>query len=71
MGRWSSEAYLLYVGTPVDTILSVAARLAMDLVWAHLPLILLLSFWVPSDLGVLRLWLPLPAVPSLLGDPPA
>ena len=28
MGRWSSEAYLLYVRTPVDTILSVAGRLA-------------------------------------------
>ena len=28
MGRWSSDAYLLYVRTPVDTILSVAERLA-------------------------------------------
>ena len=28
MGRWSSEAYLLYVRTPVETILSVAVRLA-------------------------------------------
>jgi len=28
IGRWSGEAYLLYVRTPVDTILSVAGRLA-------------------------------------------
>ena len=28
MGHWSSEAYLLYVRTPVETILSVAGRLA-------------------------------------------
>lgn len=28
MGRWSSDAYLLYVRTPVETILSVAERLA-------------------------------------------
>ena len=28
MGRWSSEAYLLYVRTPVETILSVAGQLA-------------------------------------------
>ena len=28
MGRWSSEAHLLYVRTPVDTLLSVAGRLA-------------------------------------------
>ena len=28
LGRWSSEAYLLYVHTPVDTILSVAGRIS-------------------------------------------
>lgn len=28
MGRWSSDAYLLYVHTPVDTILSVAGRIS-------------------------------------------
>ena len=28
MGHWSSEAYLLYVRTPAETILSVAGRLA-------------------------------------------
>ena len=28
MGCWSSEAYLLYLRTPVETILSVAGRLA-------------------------------------------
>ena len=28
MGRWSSEAYLLYVRTPVETILSVTGQLA-------------------------------------------
>ena len=28
MGRWSSEAHLLYVRTPVDTLLSVASQLA-------------------------------------------
>lgn len=28
MGRWSSKAYLLYVRTPVETILSVTGRLA-------------------------------------------
>ena len=28
MGRWSSEAYLLYVRTPVDSILSVAGRIS-------------------------------------------
>ena len=27
MGRWSSDAYLLYVHTPVDTILLVAGRI--------------------------------------------
>ena len=28
MGPWSSDAYLLYVRTPVDTILSVAGRIS-------------------------------------------
>ena len=28
MGRWSSEAYLLYVHMPIDSILSVAERIS-------------------------------------------
>jgi len=28
MGRWSSEAYILYVCTPMDTILWVAGRIS-------------------------------------------
>ena len=40
MGRWSSEAYLLYVRTPVDSFLSVAYFIAgMMLTIPHLHLL--------------------------------
>lgn len=40
MGRWSSEAYLLYVRTPVDSFLSVTYFIAgMMLTIPHLHLL--------------------------------
>ena len=76
MGHWSSRAHLLYVCTPVETILSVAGWLAKQ-VWAPPPFI-----WA-AFLGAvgfghfsLGLWLPRPweppflqAMPSLLRGP--
>ena len=60
MGRWSIEAYLLYVHTPVEAILSVAGRLAYQ-VWAPLPLIwAILLGAVGFECFSLGLWLPWP-----------
>lgn len=54
MGRWSSKAYLLYVRTPPSF------QWLEDLPSRYdAYLLILLLFWVPSDLGVFSgLWLP-------------